>query len=256
MYDTQQAGDGTGDRADQAGDGPSRDASPGIWRHLVAPTPEAAVAAATRAVLLGVRDRLAAGADRVTVGLTGGGAGSAITRALGDVADAPWDRVDLWYGDERWVRVDDPERNDAVARDVLRRHPDGIGRARLHPAPQPAAGSNDPDVAARALAADLPDRFDVLVLGVGPDGHVASLFPDRAWAVDPAADAFAVRDSPKPPPVRLTVSMAMIRRSRRVVLVAVGAAKAAAVRGVLAGDPALPAMHATGVESTLLVSTA
>lgn len=221
------------------------------------------LAAAVAARLLVALTDVQAARGTASVVLTGGGIGTA---SLAAVAASPlragvdWSRVDVWWGDERFVAADSPERNDVGARaallDALALDP-----ARVHA--MPALGGpagDDPDVAAEAyvreLAAAAPEgrsapAFDVLMLGVGPDGHVASLFPELPGLVDDRP-AFAVHGSPKPPPTRTTLSFGVIRGAREVWLLAAGAEKADAVAMALsgAGERQVPAAGVTGTHAT------
>lgn len=97
-------------------------------------------------------------------------------------------------------------------------------------------------------------RFDVLLLGIGPEGHVASIFPESPAAYD-ERPVVAVHGSPKPPPVRLSLTFPALRAAREVWVLAAGAEKAAAVRLVLygAGPVQVPAAGARGRERTLLL---
>jgi 6-phosphogluconolactonase len=158
--------------------------------------------------------------------------------------------VDLWWGDERFVPAGDPERNETQARaallDALPLDP-----ARVHPmGASDGPDGDDAEAAAARYAGELGDtRPDVVMLGVGEDGHVASLFPGH-----PAAGAIgvtaAVHDSPKPPPTRITLTMAAIQRAGEVWLIASGEGKAEAVAAALTGAD-LPAARATGRDRTL-----
>jgi 6-phosphogluconolactonase len=197
--------------------------------------------------------------------LTGGSIAGAVYRAVRDspARDAvDWSRVDVWWGDERFVPHDDPDRNEVQARaallDALPLDP-----ARIHPMP-PADGADgaDPEAAAaryveelaraaRPGTAQLP-HFDVLLLGVGEDGHVASVFPEHPVAYE-TRPCSAVRGSPKPPSTRLTLSLSTINTAEEVWLVASGAGKASAVRLALsgAGPVQVPAAGVHGVDRTL-----
>jgi 6-phosphogluconolactonase len=201
--------------------------------------------------------------------LTGGTVGIA---ALAALASAPardsvdWSRVDLWWGDERFVPDDDPQRNDRQARAALLDHVP-VDPARVHPMPavgSPLAGPSGDDVheAAAAYADELArhadveahapvPHIDVLLLGVGPDGHVASLFP-HAPALYDTRTVVGVEGSPKPPPRRVSLTLPTIRCADEVWLVAAGSAKAAAVAMALggAGPLAVPAAAATGRHET------
>lgn len=208
-----------------------------------------------------------------SVVLTGGGIGTA---TLAAVAASPardaldWSRLDVWWGDERFLPTGHPERNETQAREALldqvpldpaRVHampavdgPDGGdpeaaarryaaalaeraragGQAREPSAEEPAAqGPAAQGPAARSPSAALP-RLDVLLLGVGDDGHVTSLFPGR---VDSGEErpVVAVRDAPKPPPTRLSLSMPALRSAEEVWLVVAGEAKAPVVARALGG---------------------
>ena len=166
----------------------------------------------------------------------------------------------LQRGPERFVPPGDPERNDTGAREgFLDRLP--FDPARVHPMPD-SEGAADPEAGARAYAAELalaagPEgvvpAFDVLMLGVGPEGHVASLFPDLP-GVHEAAPVVAVLGSPKPPPTRISLTFPSIRSAREVWLIASGEGKAAAMAA--AADPAtsaaeVPAAGARGQERTV-----
>ncbi|WP_326556952.1 6-phosphogluconolactonase [Micromonospora sp. NBC_01796] len=205
-------------------------------------------------------------ADRGEAGvvLTGGRVAAAVLLAVRDLParDAiDWSRVDVWWGDERFLPSGHPERNETQARaallDVLPLDPN-----RVHAMP-PSDGPDGPDpeaaaaryaatleAAARPGTASLP-HFDVLMLGVGEDGHVASVFPEHPVGYE-TRPVSAVRGSPKPPPIRITLTLPAINTAEEVWLVAGGADKARAVGMALAGAGALqlPAAGVHGVERT------
>jgi 6-phosphogluconolactonase len=176
--------------------------------------------------------------------LTGGTVARVVHRAIADArADVDWGSVELWWGDERYVPAADPERNAGQARhDLVDRVP--FDPARVHEMPASDGAHADVGSAASAYAQEMrrwvEDRgpgqpwFDVLMLGIGPDGHCASLFPGRP-EVDETGYALPVTDSPKPPPQRVTLSMPALRRARRVMFVATGAGKAEAVARSVGG---------------------
>lgn len=149
-----------------------------------------------------------------------------------------WSRVDVWWGDERYVPSDDPQRNAGQARaaflDAV-----GVDPARVHE--MPAADGGHPDVASAAAAYGEELRthgagvFDVVMLGVGPDGHVASLFPGYPQLDVDDRVAVAVTDSPKPPPERVSLTFGALNRTREAWFLASGEAKASAVAGALGG---------------------
>lgn len=159
-----------------------------------------------------------------------------------------WSDVDLWWGDERFVPADDADRNAKQVLDVLRA-PLGLSDARVHEMPA-SDGGVDLDAAAAAYAAELGAvSFDVCLLGMGPDGHVASLFPDHPSS-SAAGDVIAVRESPKPPPDRVSLTIPVINRSREVWFLVSGDDKAdAAAKALLTSGPVpVPAaqVEATG----------
>ncbi|WP_067498444.1 6-phosphogluconolactonase [Actinoplanes sp. TFC3] len=194
--------------------------------------------------------------------LTGGRVAAKVLRAVQELPASGainWARVDLWWGDERFLPAGDPDRNETQAREALL---DALplDPARVHA--MPASDGPDGDDAAAAAAryaqtlAAGSGRFDVLMLGVGEDGHVASLFPQHPDATGTAA-AIAVHNSPKPPPTRISLSMPAIQSADEVWLVAAGPDKAESVGAALGGDQDLPAARAAGTLRTLwLLDTA
>lgn len=204
--------------------------------------------------------------------LTGGGLG---TRVLAEVAGSPlrdavdWTGVHLWWGDERFLPSGDPERNETQARDALiERLP--VPAVNVHPIPGPdAEGIDAPEDAAEAYATTLASfasatphsddagpsvpTFDVALLGVGPDGHIASLFPghDTLEVTDRAV--VGVHGSPKPPPERVSLTLPALEAATEVWLVVAGGAKSEAVGRALAGDDVrrTPAAGARGRARTL-----
>jgi 6-phosphogluconolactonase len=199
-----------------------------------------------------------------SVVLTGGGIGGATLRELAasparDAVD--WDALDVWWGDERFLPSGHAERNETQAREALLDHV-GVDPARIH-AMAPSDVVPDVDAAAEAYAKELaaaarPEdhgpvpTFDVLLLGVGPDGHVASLFPEAPALYDDRT-VIPVRGAPKPPPTRISLSRSAIRAAREVWLVAAGEEKAGAVHLALsgAGPTAVPAAGVAGKARTL-----
>jgi 6-phosphogluconolactonase len=187
------------------------------------------------------------------IALTGGSAADAVHRELARLSpDVDWTGVDFWWGDERFVPRDSSDRNALAARSVFL-DPAGVEPARVH-----EMGSSDDfatvaDAAAaygRELRADGGGSFEVVMLGVGPDGHVASLFPGHP-ALDVDDDiAVAVTDSPKPPPERVSLTLPALNRTRATWLVVSGSEKADAVAKALAGTD-LPAAHVRGTEETV-----
>ena len=223
-------------------------------------------AAAARLVTSLVDRQAAAGSASLV--LTGGGIGTAV---LAELAAAPardavdWRRLDIWWGDERFLPAGHPERNETGARAALLRHLDA-NPARVRPMPAAdGPDGDDPEAAAAryaswlAAAARPEDHgpvpsFDVLLLGIGPDGHVASLFPGLPALYD-ERPVVAVRGAPKPPPLRLSLTLPAIRCAREVWVLAAGAEKAGAVRLALSdvGPVQVPAAGARGRQRTLFL---
>src|SRR5690242_6811625 len=228
----------------------------------------------------------AAARGSASVVLTGGGIG---TKVLSELAAAPardaidWPHLDVWWGDERFLPEGDPDRNETGARAALLDHV-GVDPARVHAMPGPdGPDGDDPEAAAARYASWLADAaragtapagtasvgtggpdghgpvpsFDVLMLGIGPEGHVASLFPGLP-ALGDSRPVVAVRDSPKPPPTRLTLTVPSLQAAREVWILASGEEKADAVALALTGDgpegsAPVPAAGARGRQRTLFL---
>ncbi|MDQ3717191.1 MAG: 6-phosphogluconolactonase [Actinomycetota bacterium] len=203
-----------------------------------------------------------------SLALTGGGICIAV---LGSLRNSPardavqWDRVDVWWGDERFIPADDPERNELQAREALldhvllapdRVHPMPADEGRFAGEPEDGAEWYADQLAASARPEDhgsVP-RFDVCMLGIGEDGHVASIFPGAPAAYE-TRSVVAVHGSPKPPPVRISLTFSAIGSASEVWLVAAGAGKAAAVGLAVsgAGPVQIPAAGAIGRVRTMLL---
>ena len=200
-----------------------------------------------------------------SVVLTGGGVGTAVLEHVARLAAEPvretvdWAHVDVWWSDERFVPADSDERNEKQAREALL-GPVGVPEHRIHAIPPSDGEFAEPEDAAAwyagelVLAADgghVVPRLDLLLLGMGPEGHVASIFPESP-AVSDDGTVVAVRDCPKPPPTRVSLGFAAINAAEEVWLLVSGSAKAPAVAQALAGaDPAqLPAAGVRGVRAT------
>jgi 6-phosphogluconolactonase len=166
------------------------------------------------------------------VALAGGSTPRAAYEELGPLV-GDWDGVHLWFGDERCVPPDDEEANVRMVRESLRA-PRAIEHRIL--------GELGPDEAAARYEEELGETvLDVALLGLGPDGHTASLFPDNP-ALDARGVAVGVRGSPKPPPERVSLTLNKLNSARAIILLTSGAEKRPALERVLAGpDPATPA---------------
>jgi 6-phosphogluconolactonase len=188
--------------------------------------------------------------------LSGGETPRAIYAALSK-AVADWSAWHIYFGDERCAPVDDPERNSRMAGDAWLEHVT-IPPGQIFAMPAELGAT----AAAPTYAASLHGigEFDLVLLGLGEDGHVASLFPGHDWGTGAAAaDALAVFDAPKPPPERVSLSANRLSQSREVLFLVSGEAKHVAVDLWRKGGniPARAIMPAAGVdvllESTLLV---
>jgi 6-phosphogluconolactonase len=166
------------------------------------------------------------------VALSGGSTVGQVYRALGPQLP-DWRDVHLWYGDERVVPLDDPESTHRLATGTLE-----APGATWHP----LAVDLGCEGASAAYAEELGDTvIDVALNGMGPDGHTASLFPGHPQ-LHATGVAVCVRDSPKPPPERMTLTLGKLNEARRIVLLVTGAEKAPMLARVLAGsDPDVPA---------------
>lgn len=224
------------------------------------------LAAAVAARLVTRLVDLQAARAHASLALTGGGIGTGVLRSIAssparDAVD--WSRLEVWWGDERFLPTGHAERNETQARAALLDHVP-LDPALVHPmGASDGPDGDDPEAAAERYAAELaraarPEdhgpvpSIDVILLGVGPDAHVASLFPGLP-ALHERRPVVAVRGAPKPPPTRLTLTLPTIRAASEVWLVAAGEEKAGAVRLALsgAGEVQVPAAGARGRHRTL-----
>lgn len=167
---------------------------------------------------------------RFRIALSGGNTPRAIYQKLRH-AKADWTSWEIYYGDERCLPQDDPERNSSMANEAWLSHVP-IPQNRIHA----IAAELGPIEGARRYAEILKhvDEFDLVLLGLGEDGHTASLFPGSIWAEQ---EAFPVFDSPKPPPERVTLSPARLSASRSVFFFVSGESKRQAVSSWRSGNP-------------------
>ncbi|SED23506.1 6-phosphogluconolactonase [Nocardioides exalbidus] len=186
------------------------------------------------------------------IGLTGGTIADALHRELARRApdsSVEWSRIAFWWGDERFVPADSPDRNALQAREALLDHVP-VDEAHVHevPASDQVATAED---AASSYSASMREHgagsFEVLMLGIGPDGHCASMFPGHPALGARDAIAVAVHDSPKPPPDRVTLTFEAMERSRAVWFIASGEGKAEAVARALAPEGTVEETPARGV---------
>jgi len=217
------------------------------------------LAAATAARLVTRLVDVQAAKGSASVVLTGGGTGIAILRELRDSSarDAiDWSRLDVYWGDERFVPADSDERNEKQAREALLDHVP-LDPKRVHAmAPSDGEFGEDVDAAAAAYAEILTPEvpaFDIMLLGLGGEGHTASIFPESPAVFEKDRSVVAVRDCPKPPPTRISLTLPAIRRAQDIWLVTGGEAKADAVSQALAGagEVEIPVAGARGSRRTL-----
>ena len=182
---------------------------------------------------------------RCAIALSGGSTPGPVYEELGTSelgGMIPWEQLEIFFADERAVPVDHPDSNYRLVREtLLKSHPEVLGHAYRMP-----VDAQDRVEAAKRYGRRLPDPLDVLVLGMGADGHTASLFPGSAALDDSEARVVPVV-APKPPPERMTITPAVISRSRAIVMLVAGAEKAAMVARAVSGvvDPkAIPAQLA------------
>ena len=186
------------------------------------------------------------------VALTGGSIADVLHRELARLAadcSVDWSRVVFWWGDERFVPAASQERNAAQATESLLRH------LPVEPSQVHQMGSSDDFADAEAAAQDYTATmrqhgsggFEVVLLGLGPDGHIASLFPGRPALDAGDAIAVAVHDSPKPPPDRVTLTLGALNRARAVWFLVAGEEKAGAVARSLAEEGSVSTTPARGV---------
>lgn len=198
------------------------------------------------------------------VSLTGGRGGLAVLEAVRNQVAAQevnWKMVEFWWSDERFLPKGDPERNETEAWDALLDHID-IDADRVHPMPDLGGKYGDDldaaaigyaeELATAASSGDIP-VFDVSLLGVGEDAHIASLFPGHQEQFA-SESVVSIDDSPKPPPQRTTFTMRVINSSKNVWLIAFGEGKADAIKLIRQNLPAIeaPAGAVHGTESTIV----
>lgn len=177
---------------------------------------------------------------RCTVALSGGRTPRRLYELLGEDPRIPWPQIELFWGDERYVPSGDPRSNAQMAREALVERI-AIPPENVHPMP---THFGDPEDAGWAYEATLRrvlgrwSRFDLVLLGMGSDGHIASLFPESPAVLEPDRWVVAVRVEADPP-VRLTLTLPVINRARRVDILVTGAEKREALRRALWGprDP-------------------
>ena len=249
---------------------------------VVYPKPEVLAQAVAARTLLTIADLLAEpNRQRVDIAVTGGTDGIYVLKVMGEspLAEAvDWSRVHVWWGDERFVAADSDDRNAKQAREAWfgKLIEDGrMPAENIHE--MPADGRSDDEITTatpeqtdavlaaaaaeyqRELIEQLGDKpsLDIAMFGVGPDAHFASLFPDHGEAEinDPHVLVVGVRDSPKPPPLRVTLTVPMIAHSKHTWVFTSEERKADAVRAAFArrNNPHAPSSYADGEELLWLI---
>lgn len=178
--------------------------------------------------------------SRVDLAISGGAvATSLLPSLLPRVGDVDWSRVRVWLVDERFVPAGHADRNDDQAWEGFFHAASGVELVRMPTSDESAPGAGSLDAATSAFEATWTElmgsgSFDIALIGMGPDGHICSLFPGRVDLEEPSP-ILAIRNSPKPPPERITVSMPVMRACPEVWLTTAGEGKAEAVGRAFAG---------------------
>lgn len=187
--------------------------------------------------------------ERFSLALSGGSTPQRFYRLLTEDpwrGKVNWQKLHVFLADERLVPADDPDSNDRMIRQTLVEplnacpSPDGgqlLPPSQIHTMPtdgtaEDCASRHEAEL--KAFFGDTPPRFDMMVLGMGPDGHTASLFPGHTHPQGPWV--LPVYDSPKPPPTRLSLSLEVINQAHRVLFLVTGHDKAAALRALRESD--------------------
>ena len=177
---------------------------------------------------------------RINLALSGGAVTTSLLPSLlPRVGEIDWSRVRVWLVDERYVPAGHAERNDDQAWEGFFHAAAGVEFVRMPTSDESAPGAGSLDEATAAFAATWHElmgerSFDIALIGMGPDGHICSLFPGHV-DMDEVSPILAIRNSPKPPPQRITVSMHIMRACGEVWLTTAGSAKEDALGRAFAG---------------------
>lgn len=223
---------------------------------VVHPNADVLAAAAAARLITALVDLQATGATP-RIALTGGGVGIAMleqVRATAAHEAVDWGNVELWWGDERFLPRGDPERNETQARAALLDHVP-LDATRVFPmGADTGTGPSGAEAAAQEYAGLLgPERsFDIVLLGMGGEGHTASVFPDSPAVHETARTVVDVHDCPKPPPTRVSLTLPTIRRADEVWIITAGSGKSEAVAKALGGarETDIPVAGARGRKHT------
>ncbi len=220
---------------------------------LIVPDANALAAVAADQFVALARAAMAAN-GRFSVALAGGSTPQGMYRLLTQTPrreQVNWTNVHVFWGDERFVPPDDPDSLWRMARNTLLDDlpiPDD----QIHPMPtvglSPAAAARQYTHTLARFFASVPPRFDLILLGLGDDGHTASIFPGQPAVTPGPAWVMPVANAPKPPPTRLTLTFTIINQAANVIFLVTGAEKAQAVAQVLAGTPDPSQWPALGVQ--------
>lgn len=204
--------------------------------------------------------KLSAGASaarrRFTVAISGGSLPKLIAPALTSEplrSQIDWESWHVFFADERCVPLDHPDSNARLVRAVLFDHV-SLPPAQLYTLNDslaPADAARDYEQKLQRLFGSERPRFDLILLGMGEDGHTASLFPDHPLLKESQHPVAAIFNSPKPPPERITLTLPVLCNARHVAFVAAGAGKSAVLPQVLAPNSPLPAGLVQPVSGTL-----
>ena len=203
----------------------------------------------TSQILLAIESGLLARGEFHLV-LTGGTLGVQISQALvGAFNSAPelYKGLHIWFSDERFVELESAARNAAPLHGTLKN-----SNVIVHESLAPNSPATVEDAVRDYEQALDGITIDLNILGVGPDGHVASLFPGIADYED-RRNIFAITDSPKPPAVRISFTMKFLNEAREVWIVAAGESKAEAVAKIIEGDLSIPASYVSAQGRTRLI---
>ncbi len=200
--------------------------------------PEQVARYAADALAWRIGDARAEGRE-VHIALAGGRTPKRAYELLAQI-EGSWAHVHLWLGDERCVPQDDPQANARMVRESL--YAGAIAPPpMLHALPRPEVPEDAAWLYGLELRESVPDLvFDIVLLGMGPDGHTASLFPGHRALEVGEAPSVAVRDAPKPPPERVTLTLPVLRRARYTLLLVTGSDKRDALARAVAGDQDVP----------------
>jgi 6-phosphogluconolactonase len=209
-----------------------------VTRVRLFPDPEAVAAHAAHALAWRIDEARLAGRD-LHIALAGGSTPKRAYELLAEI-EGSWKHVHLWLGDERCVPDGHPESNAQMVRESLL----ATERAEppvLHAVPSPEVPEDAAWLYGLEVVREVPDVvFDVVLLGMGPDGHTCSLFPGHPGLSITAPPVAPIRESPKPPPERVTLTLPVVRRARFTLLLVTGTDKRDALTRALAGDESIP----------------